>query len=57
MTVQSGFATPQLALDDNGQVSMKYPLYNCHFNMKDVEEITTVDVLPRARQGERCGNG
>ncbi|MFC3747793.1 DUF5808 domain-containing protein [Paenibacillus sp. GCM10012306] len=50
MTVQAEFATPHLTVGGNGGVSIEYPLYNYKFNLKDAEEITLVNFLPRARR-------
>lgn len=50
MGVQTDFSTPTLTTDTNGRVSIEYPMYNYSFAMKDVQELTLVDSLPRGRR-------
>lgn len=50
MGVQTDFSTPTLITDSNGRVSIEYPMYNYSFAMKDVQELTLVDSLPRGRR-------
>ncbi|MEK3981830.1 DUF5808 domain-containing protein [Paenibacillus sp. FSL K6-3166] len=50
MGVQTDFSTPTLTTDTKGRVSIEYPMYNYSFAMKDVQELTLVDSLPRGRR-------
>lgn len=50
MGVQTDFSTPALTTDTNGRISIEYPMYNYSFAMKDVQELTLVDSLPRGRR-------
>ncbi|AIQ34953.1 hypothetical protein R50345_10270 [Paenibacillus sp. FSL R5-0345] len=54
MGVQADFSTPTLTADGKGTVSIKYPMYNYSFAMKDVQELKLVDSYP---SGGRRTNG
>lgn len=54
LAVQTDFSTPTLSTDADGTVSIKFPMYNYSFAMKDVQELTLVDHLP---SGGRRTNG
>lgn len=49
MAVQTDFSTPTLSKASNGTISIKYPMYNYSFALKDVQELKLVDSLPSKR--------
>lgn len=44
--VQSDYTAPALTIEENGIVSIDYPLYDYSFNMSDVKAITLEEELP-----------